>query len=283
MAAKKQNEEEKKPSTAVAVASFGGELATDADLGKELEGLTGLGYSEKQEDGLVPILSILQDNSGEVKKGHSRRIEGAEAGWLIIRSIGKVIDLSQGLPPVQPCGFAHVWVAWMGEPGDGKPVGRYPFDDRPAEAKLTKVPRDDGGEGEVWMMPDGSRLVDTREHYVHMFLDGAWRPLVIPMAGTNHTVSRGWTEQMKAFRLPGGAKCPAWFRAYSLNAKFNQRGQQSWYTYELKDLGWITDAEQRAAGRKMFEATEAQTIAPELDSEDQTSGGSQKDDSTIPV
>ena len=30
----------------------------------ELEGLSGLGYSEKAEDSLVPIISILQDNSG---------------------------------------------------------------------------------------------------------------------------------------------------------------------------------------------------------------------------
>ena len=46
----------------------------------ELQGLEGLGYSEKADDSLIPIVGILQDNSGEVKKKHDKYIDGAEPG-----------------------------------------------------------------------------------------------------------------------------------------------------------------------------------------------------------
>src|SRR5689334_9659633 len=72
-----------------------------ADLGLSAEEMDydgDLRYSTKAEDTLVPIVSILQDNSGEVKKQHAKRIEGADAGDLIIRAFKKVIKVSKQDP-----------------------------------------------------------------------------------------------------------------------------------------------------------------------------------------
>lgn len=217
---------------------------------EELASSGDLGYSQKADDTLVPILAILQDNSGEIKKGHAKRIDNAEAGFLIIRSFKKVIEVSKTDPLiVQPCGFTHVWVQWDGEPGEGKVVGQYPFEERPEEAVERTDPQNP--DKKFWGMPDGTRIVDTRYHYCQALVDGSWIPLVIPMSGTNHTVSRQWTGQMKSIKLPNGAPAPAWFRQYAFSTAFNSRGAQSWYTYDVTDLGWIGDANLRAEGKKI--------------------------------
>lgn len=274
MATKKTEEDNKggETGTELAPAQFGTDLALTGDLGSEVEGLTGFGYSERAEDSLVPILAILQDNSAEVKRQHSKYIDGSKAGDLIIRSMGLVLDPERDFLAVQFAGFQHMWVQWDGEPGAGTVVAQYPFDDRPAEAEERQLKDDD--KRKTWVMPDGTRLVDTRYHYAQILLPGlGWMPIVIPFAGTNHTVSRGLTNQLKMLKLPNGGRCPSWFRAFNLRTKFNQDGSQSWFTYEVKDAGWITDAEIRAGGRALFESLEANTISADVASESQKDGG----------
>lgn len=244
------------------------EASTQLDVGDELEGLTGLGYSERAEDAQIPILSILQDNSGEVKKKHSKYLDGAEPGMMIVRSLGR---LYEGEPEkatliVQPCGFQHVWVEWNGEPGEGAPVAQYPFDDRPGEAFEEEDPQNP--DRKIWRMPGGNRLVDTRYHYCNVLSDENVFSIVIPMSGTNHGVSRQWTAQMKQFRVPGtDAKAPAWFRAYKLTTAFIQRDIQSWYKYALQDLGWVTDKALRQLGRELYDGVAAERVVADIEAE----------------
>lgn len=249
-----------------------------AELMDEIAGEEGLGYSERAEDSMVPILGILQDNSGEVKKRHSKHIEGAEAGDLIIRSLGRVIKMGDTDPPleVQPCGFDHMWVEWEGEPGEGAPVGQYPFDQRPSEA----VERENNEGKMEWRMPSGNRLVDTRYHYCNILdEDGTIFPVVIPFAGTNHTVSRQWTAQMKQFTMPGRPrqKAPSFMRTYGLRTVFTQRGEQSWYKYSVTDLGWVRDENILQEGLNVFRAVRSQEVTAEVGAPDDT------DEDTIPV
>lgn len=282
-AAQHQAEEQKTGALAIVQ---GGDISVD--LAGELDGLQGLGYSDRAEDSLIPILSILQDNSGEVKKNHSKRIDGAEPGMLIIRSLQRLFDGEDGNFIFQPCAFQHCWVEWNGEPGEGAPVAQYDFDARPEDAEEVEDPNDP--ERKFWRRPNGNRLVDTRYHFGHALLGEQVIPIVIPMAGTNHTVSRQWTSVMKEFRIPGsGQRAPAWFRAYAMRTEFQQRGSQSWYKYSVKDLGWVADAELRAAGRKMFESVSEQKVAVDIQGEadaidpDASSGQASVHDSSIPV
>lgn len=239
-----------------------------ADFMDEVGALGDLGYSERTEDSMIPIVAILQDNSAEVKKKHSKYIEGAEPGDLIIRSLGRVIRMGDNLPPlvVQPAGFDHMWVEWQGEPGEGAPVAQYPFDDRPRDAVETVDPQN--ADRTVWRMPNGNRLVDTRHHYANIIGDdGSLTPVVIPMGGTNHTASRSWTAQMKQHRIPGRPqKAPSFFRQYGLRTKFKQRGEQSWYNYSIDDLGWIADEGILRSGLALLQAVRDQTMVVETES-----------------
>ena len=265
--AKRQEEDPNNP-----LAVFGGNTSLEA-LGKELEGLTGLGYSEKAEDALIPIVSILQDNSGEVKNKHPRRIEGAMAGELIIRALKQTFEGEKEGILFQPCAFQHVWVEWEGEVGEGRPVMTYPFDDKPPQAREVADPQDETRKS--WVMPNNNRLVDTRYHYGYLIMGDRSIAVVIPMSGSNHSISRQWTAVMKEIRIPStGQKAPSWFRIYKMRSAFSQRGQLTWYKYVIDDAGWVGNADMRAAGRTLYEAVTQMRIKPDLEAEaEETSGG----------
>ena len=133
-----------------------------------------------------------------------------------------------------------------------------------------------------WRMPDGTRLVDTRYHYVNVVdQDGSVFPVVIPFGGTNHTVSRQWTAQMRQFSVPGrpGVKAKSFMRTYGLRTAFKQRGEQSWYVYSVSDLGWVRDESLLAEGLNVFRSVNRQEITAEVASADTTD----TDDDSIPV
>lgn len=250
---------------------------------QEMDYTGDLGYSLKAEDTLVPIVSILQDNSAEVKRQHAKYIDGAMAGDLIIRAFKRVIKVDKDNPFVfQPCGFTHAWVQWRGEPGEGQVIKQYPFDDRPTEAIEKPDPQSKPGEERMfWAMPNGDRLVDTRYHYGHALLDGSWVAVVVPMSGTNHTVSRQWTGQMKAIKFPNGRAAPAWFRAWSLRPTFQSRGAQSWFNYTVDDLGWITDADQRRIGQELNETLASGELTPVEDAAETAAPAHQDEDAPV--
>lgn len=264
MASKATDTQEEQTGTGLALFTKNTAIAELGLSAEEMDYEGDLGYSTKAEDTLVPIVSILQDNSGEVKKQHAKRIEGADAGDLIIRAFKKVIKVSKENPFVfQPAGFVHMWVEWEGDIGEGAVVGQFPFDDRPADAVERIDPADKDGKRKIWVRENGNRLADTRYHYGQAIIDGNWMPVVMPFGGTNHTVSRQWTGQMKALRFPNGKPIPAWFRAYAISTAYQSRGAQSWFNYNVDDLGFITSAEVREEGRKINESLD--TLTPVLD------------------
>lgn len=232
-----------------------------ADLVSEIDESGVLGYSEKSEDSLIPIIAILQDNSGEVKKKHSRQMEGAEPGMLIVRSLKRIFPAEKvdEAVAVQPCGFDHVWVEWQGEPGEGAVVGQYAFESPPESAD--EIPDPQNPDRKILVMPNGNRLVDTRYHYVNLLLDDAIIPAVVAMGGTNHTVSRQWTLQMRQARLSGGRRAPSFFRKYRLTTQFKQRGEQSWYMYSVTDDGWIRDENLLRAGLELAQMVDKKIVS----------------------
>jgi hypothetical protein len=240
-----------------------------------------LGYSEKQEDSLIPVLSILQDNSGEVKKKHERYIDGAEAGMFIIRALQKVFPAEKPIV-FQPCGFTHEWVEWTGEPGEGgAPVASYPYESRPVAASEVE----DGQGRKVWRMPEtNNRLVETRHHFGNIVTDdGDVVPVVMPMSGTNHSISRQWTAMMKNFMVPGTAKrAPGFTRLYEITTSFVQKGQQSWYKYKVKDAGWVTDQNLLKMGFEFAKAVAEGAVRAGSDAED-SAVAAPADDDSVPI
>jgi hypothetical protein len=261
----------------VTTTSQSGNLPAGFDLSAEMDGVTDLGFSDKADDSLVPILAVLQDNSGEVKKGHAKKIDGAGAGNGILRSLKIVLPLDTEPLTVIPFGFTHRWVQWRGEPGEGKIITDYDFEDRPGEAVEVQDPQNE--DRTFWQMPNRDRLVDTRYHYVLANIQDRWMPITIPMAGTNHTASRSWTALAGNMRLPGGGKMPGWFRKWLIKTKFNQRGQQSWYNYDITDGGWVEERELRDLGKSLN--ANMSILRPDTASENQGDDGHEDEDTPV--
>lgn len=254
-----------------------------ADMMSEIAEAGDLGYSEKQEDSMIPILAILQDQSGEVKQRHSKRIEGAMAGDLIIRSLQRVISIANEGPLVfQPCGFQHVWVEWQGDVGEGTPVGQFMFDSPPEDTREVQDP--ENPDKKMLIRDNGNRLVDTRYHFGYALTEEGAMPLVVPMAGTNHTVSRQWTATMKQFNIPGSSnKAPAFMRKYTLGTKYRERGTQSWFNYEVKDMGWLEDEMQLRAGLEMMKSLKNNEITANVGEMGEGGGASVQEPDNIPI
>lgn len=247
----------------VAVAKFQAVQDIPPDQLEWLKQFQGAGYSDKAEDGLTPILSILQDNSGEVKKQHERRMEGAEAGMFVIRSLRKLFSGQDGVL-VQPFGFFHTFVEWTGDVGEGTPVGRFPSDEPPAD--MAEFP-DPQNPGRKLLRRKGNmnRLVETREHYANL-ITGTEPPfpIVIPMSGSNHAASRQWTEMMKRTVI-GGVKMPSFSRAYRLTTIFRKKGgNQTWFAYQVSPGEQITDWDLLKMGEAACKALESTPVEVNL-------------------
>ncbi len=271
----------------IAKAEDGSMPALSEEFMGELDGLQGLGYSEHADDSLIPILGILQDNSAEVKKKHDKYIEGAEPGMLIVRALGLILP-AEGpqSPPIQPCGYQHMWVEWQGDPGEGAVVNQYEYDrmlpNNGVPEGFTEQALDPQNPDRMtWVNEDGNRLVETRYHFGHLILGAELVPVVMPMAGTNHGVSKQWTAQMKRFTFPNGKKMHSFFRHYSVETVFTQKGNNSWYKYKITDNGMISEESILRAGLDMFKSLEKREITVDVAS-DNTVDGDDTDDS-IPV
>jgi len=223
------------------------------DVAGILNKYSGAGYSDKPEDALTPILNILQDLSGEVKKNHERRLEGAESGMIIIRSLGTLFPGTPGVM-VQPFGFHHMLIEWTGEPGEGMPVGRFSIDDPPNDMEQRPDPKNPTRNVLV-RKSNTNRLVETREHYANI-VNGVDRPfpVVIPMSGSNHIVSRRWTNLMRNM-VYNGKPLPSFFRYYRLSTVYRKRGNsQSWYSWHVEPGSIILDREMLQLGANSFES-----------------------------
>lgn len=228
-----------------------------------------LGYSTNANDSLIPIISIVQDQSAEVKTKHSKFIEGIESGNLIVRSLKLVfVDAIT----FQPCGFQHVWVEWQGETGAGVPVMQYPFEEKPNDAREVPDPQNEGKS--IWRRKNGNRLVDTRYHFGHMLRgDAPPLPCVLPMSGTNHGVSKGWTSLMKEKRVPRtDQRAPAWFCLYKIDTIFTERGSQSWFKYNITDGGWVQSRDLRDAGKALNKSVVAGAVKADVEAEAEAIG-----------
>jgi hypothetical protein len=246
------------------VASFGKNLELSEEDVDLLNKYAGAGYSHETEDGLTPVLSILQDNSGEVKKNHERRIEAAESGMLIIRSMRRLYPGGEGLL-IQPFGFNHTLIEWSGEPGEGIPVSRFPFHEAPEDAYEAPHPQDPNRKV-LRRRSSGNRLVDTREHYGNI-LDGIDPPfpVVIPMSGSNHSASRLWTNMMRNM-IYQGKKIPSFFRTYRLKTIFRKRGANlSWYGYSVDPSGFVRDRQLLQLGAECYESLKEKPLETNME------------------
>lgn len=228
------------------VAAAGG--AVPAFMAERAKADAGKGTSQLADDNLVPMVYLLQSGSPQTKSRDPDYIPGAKEGDIWLKN--------SGLPPIdgdvgmlfQPCFFAKNWVEW--KPNRGGFAGAH--DERPAEAAEKEI-EVEGKLRKVWMLPSGNLVNEVRSHIGRVFLpDGSKMPYVIPMTGSQHTVSRGWMARMNTKTIAGiDGPAPSWACLYRLKVKGRKNDDGSWVVYDIYDEGWVQTAEDYEAGAKL--------------------------------
>lgn len=218
--------EPKSTSRALATAENAG---PPAHVLARMEEDAGKGVSSRQEDNLVPLVYLLQANSPQCLRGSPQYLDGAAAGYIWLRGLDEFVDGEEG-GLFQPCWFSVDWVEWM--PDRGGFVGRHAT--RPAEAVLQDRERDDGSITQVWTLPNGNIVQETRYHVGYFLRDDGDVPYTIPFTSTGHTVSKAWMFTMNSQRLPNGKTMPACGAVYRLKTKLRSKNDWNWYQYDVK-------------------------------------------------
>lgn len=201
----------------------------------------GKGVSGAQEDNLVPLIYVLQGLSPTVQPGNPKQIPGAQQGDLWLRNAPEELQIvkpSEGVE-FQPCHFNKDWVQW--KPNRGGYVARHA--ERPKEAELMDEETDQGGTRQVWRMPNGDAVVETRYHGgLIRFPNMRPLPYVIPLSSTGHSVSKAWMFAMNGEQIDGDV-LPAFAVIYRLSTQLRQKDNLSWYVLDWKKERYATEEE----------------------------------------
>lgn len=255
--APRSQQTQQRPSPSREVATRPGAVSTKGDqVPAYLKGVEGggRGLSQRQEDNLVPIITILQKNSPQCEKRDPKYLEGAEAGMIWMRGAEfPLVDGDEGFL-FQPCYFDQDYVEWVSRSNGGGFVGRHRV--MPAEAKQVEVPGDDGKPRKKWVMPNGNEIMETRYHVGRVFLDNGDRlAYVIPLQSTGNTVSKQWMFEMNNKKHPStGERVDSFAKLYRLRTKYRQNAAGNWFGFEPTDEGWVADQEDYEAGLALFQA-----------------------------
>jgi hypothetical protein len=232
-----------------------------AHLAARMSEDAGKGTSQRADDNIVPMIAVLQPLSPQVDRRNGKYIEGAEPGDILLKlNSPPIVKGTEGFL-FQPCHFSRQWVRWVSRSQGGGFRGR--FDELPPDAQKVF---DQRLEREVYRMPDGDELNDTRYHVGLAYLPGGAMPYVIPLTSTGHTVSRTWQALMNGIRLPDDRVAPSFSRLYRLRTTQRTNKAGTWFQFDVSHHDWADDR-QYERGRQLYESLAAgeRTIESETD------------------
>lgn len=216
----------------------------------EFAGYEGAGSSGAAEDNLIPLLRVLQDLSPQVKKRDPEYIEGAEAGMVYLTN-QKLIWPGDAGPQFISCHFQKGVVEWVPRDNGGGFAGQYEY--MPEFAEEYENPKN--GRKAFRNPENGNDLIDTRFHFGLLDVNSIWQPAVISFSSTGHTVSKGWTAQIRAHRHPqSGRLYPSWFMRWQLDTVMKKRNDDSWFVFDPKFVGYTESKEVRDMGKGLHES-----------------------------
>lgn len=209
--------------------------AVDPELLRMMREEAGRGVSTSAEDNIVPLLYLLQKMSPQLDRNNREKfIKNAKDGDIWFRGTQTVIDGEGKGIEVIPCFFSKCWIQW--KPNRGGFVAKHAA--RPEAAELREEETQSGGTRNVWRIPNGDSVQETREHVV--IVTSLSRPMgvVIPMTSTNHTASREWMGLMKDATVPGtDVPAPSYAYKYRLRTVPRKNDQGSWYMWRAEHAG----------------------------------------------
>jgi len=184
------------------------------DLNKHAgEGLTDLDLAEE-----MPLLVLCQSGSAEIKKSHKdhakRKVDGAEEGDIVLRSIKEVIPQPAKIIVMES---KTLYVEWD---EDGKLVGHH---DKSVLAHPDYVEGEDE-KGKFKRTLNGHDLVQTYYFGVKVEVEKEegpeWVKAILPMSRSAVPVARIWNEYLSKLEI-GGVRAPIYCAIWDLETDFS--------------------------------------------------------------
>lgn len=189
----------------------------------------------RAEDMAVPFLAIIQSGSPQRKKQEGAYITGADEGMVFNTVTQELFDITPGQPPLEVllCGFKKKLLHWRDREQGGGMLGQYEIDD--------PIQRDTERKGGRLVMPDGTFLVETAEHYVLLvYPDGSTKRDIIAMSSTQLKKSRRWMTMAgeKQLRHPTTGRYftpPPFAYTYALSTQAEKNDSGDWHGWRIAE------------------------------------------------
>lgn len=237
--------------TAVAVQQQNTEMSTE--FADAMSGYSeGRGLSQAADDNLVPLVRVLQKLSPQCEPRSAEHVEGAEAGMFWLKGM-ELVPGDEGLL-AQPCSFSKWVTEWVPRDNGGGLVGRFEMQigEKVTEALdrhgivYQRVQDPKNPKRQKLVSGAGNDLIESREFACRIVMpDGRRLPFIVPMAGSNHSVGRGWMMMMNG-KSVAGRRLDMFTSLYRLRTQYAENDQGNWYKYDVEDCGRLDQAQ--AAG-----------------------------------
>jgi len=240
---------------------------TELALASQYEENAGAGFEEADRDAFaIPFLAVLQSNSPQCSKAEGEYIKGAEQGFLFNSVSQEVFDPEDQNVEIIPCHYSRSFIEWKAR-GDGG-GGLVAIHNVADGIELMKQTTKDDKNKDA--LPNGNILVDTRQHFCLLVVNGEATPVVISMSSTQMKKSKKWMTVMQNIKMarPNGTTFtpPMFAYHYTVETVPESNDQGSWFGWKITIGELVVENElfeQAKAFRDAVVAGEAKAVPPE--------------------
>lgn len=189
----------------------------------------------RTEDMAIPFIAVIQSNSPQRKKQDGAYITGADEGMVFNTVTQELFDVTPGNGKLNVllCGFKKKYLHWRDRDAGGGMVGQYDIDD--------PIAREGERRGGRIVMPDGTYLVETAEHFcLVVYPNGTVKRVVIAMSSTQLKKSRRWMTMVgeKQLRHPATGRYftpPPFAYTYELTTQAESNDSGDWHGWRVAE------------------------------------------------
>lgn len=238
-----------KAETAVAVKE-----ETNLALAAQYSEDSGSGFEETSAESFaIPFLSILQSGSPQVKKSDGAYIKGAEEGMLYNSVTGELYG-EEGVEVI-PCHYTHRFIEWKTREAGGGFVAEH----LPSDPIVTATVRDDKGRN---ITSNGTQVSDTRNHYVLIRTADGLTPAIMSLSSSQLKKSKKWMSMMQGQKIKNPTtgmfeQAPMFSNSYRVTTVPESNDKGSWFGYDFKLSGKVTDVSEYAEAKNFSHAIKA--------------------------
>lgn len=189
----------------------------------------------RAEDMAIPFISIIQSGSPQRKKQDGAYIQGADEGMVFNTVTQELFDITGDSEPLEVllCAFKKKFLHWRRREDGGGMLGQYDIEDPIANTGTR--------EGGRIVLPDGTYLVETAEHYVLVvYPDGSAKRAVIAMSSTQLKKSRRWMtmageKQISNPKTGDFFTAPSFYFTYKLKTQPENNDNGDWHGWRISE------------------------------------------------